>query len=158
MNAASVPDLHALWTAPGVRRYLWSDRVLPLEKTRDLVMQSEYLFDERDLGLWGAYAPEGAIIGFGGFWFFRNDHEIELLYGVDEAHWLRGYGREIAQTVMAYAFDQLALEEVRASTDAANQGSVRLLRKLGFMQDHERGRDPAVLFLRLPRGVYHGPA
>ena len=35
--------LHALWTAPGVRRYLWDDEILPLSRTAEILEQNETL-------------------------------------------------------------------------------------------------------------------
>lgn len=153
LGSADVTALHALWTAPGVRRHLWNDHTLREEQTRDLLMQSEYLFEERGYGLWGGFDAEERMIGFAGYWFFRNEHELELLYGVAEPYWYRGYARELAEAVIAYGFDHLNLGEIRASTTSANAGSVHLLKRLGFMADHERGRGDTTLFFRLPRGV-----
>lgn len=157
LTEMDVGNLHHLWTAPGVRRYLWDDRVMRPEQTRDLIMQSEYLFQERGLGLWGAWLSENEMIGFGGYWLFRDEHELELLYGVAEAWWMQGYAREIAQRLVAYAFDELHLDELRATTDAANLASMRLLRRLGFMPDRQRGAGLKTAYLRLPRGVFEGP-
>jgi RimJ/RimL family protein N-acetyltransferase len=38
----------------------------------------------------------------------------------------------MAEAVIAYCFDSLAMSVVRASTDAANMASIRVLEKLGF--------------------------
>lgn len=154
---ADLAVLHALWTAPGVRRFLWGDRILREEQTRDLLMQSEYLLAERGYGYWGGFDADGRMIGFAGLGFFRSEHELELLYGVAEPHWYQGYAREIAQALVRYGFEHLQLDEIRASTEAANAGSVRLLRRLGFLPDHRGGNGGSTLFFRLPRGVYQGP-
>jgi RimJ/RimL family protein N-acetyltransferase len=105
-----------------------------------------------DYGFWGGFEPGGRLLGFAGYWFFRSEHELELLYGVAEAHWYQGYAREMAQALVGYGFEHLDLVEVRASTEAANTGSVRLLRRLGFLADHQRGAGSSTLFFRLPRG------
>lgn len=156
LGSADVSILHALWTSPGVRRHLWNDHSLREEQTRDLLMQSEYLFEERGYGLWGGFDAENRMIGFAGYWFFRNEHELELLYGVAEPYWYRGYAREMAQTLIGYGFEHLQLGEIRASTEAANAGSVRLLKRLGFLADFQRGAGGQTLFFRLPRGVHEG--
>lgn len=156
LAVADLDALHTLWTAPGVRRYLWGDRILREEQTRDLLMQSEYLLDERGYGYWGAFDAGDHLLGFAGFGFFRSEHELELLYGVAEAHWYQGYAREMAQALIGYGFAHLQLEEIRASTEAANAASVRLLRRLGFVPDRTRGAGGPTLFFRLPRGVHQG--
>ncbi|HKY92970.1 MAG TPA: GNAT family N-acetyltransferase, partial [Nevskiaceae bacterium] len=157
LAADDVDALHRLWTAPGVRKYLWDDRVLRFEQTRDLVMQSGYLYEQRGYGLWGAFDAGGVLVGFCGFWFFRNDHELELLYGVDEGEWLRGYAREMAQAMVGYGFEVLGLTEIRASTDAPNVASQRVLKRLGFVADFERNAPGSkTVYFRLPRGRRDG--
>jgi [ribosomal protein S5]-alanine N-acetyltransferase len=128
-----VDALHALFTSAGVRRFLWDDEVIPIERTRGVVELSQRLFAERGFGLWGAWPPDSShLIGFGAFWPFRDPPEFELLYGVAEPQWGTGYAPEIAQAVLTYCFDTLGLRAVRASTDAGNVASVRVLEKLGF--------------------------
>jgi len=133
LTAADVEDLHALWTAPGVRRYLWDDAVIPREQTAAVVTESEHLFADAGYGLFGARRPSpNELIGFGGYWHFRGAPDPELLYGVAEAEWGRGFATEIAGAVLAHGVERLGFREVRASTDAPNAESARVLEKLGF--------------------------
>lgn len=127
--------LHRLWTAPGVRRYLWDDGIIPPGRTAEVIAASERLFRERGLGLWVAH-PHGGdeLVGFGGFWPFRAPPELELLYGVRESSWGAGYATEIGAALVAFGFDTLGFHRIRASTDAPNTASVRVLLKLGFRQ------------------------
>lgn len=146
-----IEALHQLWTVPAVRRYLWDGHVLGLEQTRDIVMQSTALYAERGYGLWGAFDAEGALIGFCGYWSFRDEHELELLYGVAEPYWLKGYAREMVEPMIAYGFEHLRLSEIRASIDAPNSASLRVLRRQGFLNDSVRNVAGGKLFFRLPR-------
>lgn len=126
-------ELHALWTAPGVRRYLWDDEIIPEARTEEIVSTSAGLFERDGFGLWSARDPQdGALIGFGGFWHFREPPILELLYGVAEPHWTRGHATDIGRGIMAYGFETLRMPVIRASTDEGNIGSVRVLQKLGF--------------------------
>jgi ribosomal-protein-alanine N-acetyltransferase len=125
--------LHHMWITPGVRRYLWDDEIIPIERARDVVEQSERLFRERAFGLWGVWllSPR-SLIGFAGLWPFRDPPELELVYGLAESHWGHGYATEAARAVIEYCFAALDLPAVRASTDAGNTASVRVLDRLGF--------------------------
>jgi len=151
LQEPDIDALHALWTQRGVRRYLWDDRVLSLEQTRDAVMQSAWWFEHQGYGLWGACDADGVLVGFCGYGFFRDEHELELLYGVAEEHWMKGYGREMAEAMVAYGFDSLHLVEIRASTDLPNVASQRTLRRQGFVVDASRKGSDGKLYFRLPR-------
>jgi ribosomal-protein-alanine N-acetyltransferase len=126
--------LHAMFTEPGVRRVIFDDAVIPAEQTTEIIAKSELLFATERLGLWQAHRRQGdpELIGFGGFWYFREPPELELLYGVKDAQRGRGYGREIAAAVVQYGFDVLSMLEIRASTDPAHVDSRRVLEHLGF--------------------------
>ena len=151
LREADIEPLHALWTQPGVRRFLWDDHVLSLEQTRDLVLQNQGWFDRHGYGLWAAHDADGTLVGFCGYGFFRDEHELELLYGVGEPPWMKGYARELAEALVAYGFDTLRLAEIRASTDAPNVASQRVLKRLGFVLDARRQGADHKLFFRLPR-------
>lgn len=153
---ADIEPLHALWTQPGVRRFLWDGRVLSKEQTRDLVMQNQFWHEQHGYGLWAAFDADDTLVGFCGYGFFRDDHELELLYAVDEPHWMKGYAREMTEGLVAYGFDTLRLAEIRASTDAPNLASQRVLKRLGFVQDARRQGADHKLFFRLPRARRDG--
>jgi RimJ/RimL family protein N-acetyltransferase len=130
---ADAETLHALWSSPGVRRFLWDDERIPTARTRAAIEQSRELFAERRFGLWGAWRRDRpALAGFGALWPFRAPPEFELLYGVAENEWGQGYAGEIADAVIGYCFTSLGMPAVRASTDAGNAASIRVLEKLGF--------------------------
>ena len=135
MTHEDAAALHALWTSPGVRRYLWDDEIIPRERTDAAISISQQLFDRHHFGLWLLHERnERALIGFAGLWPFRDEQAFELLYGVDERMWGRGYAVEAARAVIDHAFTQLEMPVIRASTDTGNTASVRVLEKLGFAQ------------------------
>lgn len=73
-------------------RVRWDDAVIPQEQTAEIAVRSAALFAERGFGIWGARLrtamPErGRLAGFGGFWYFRDPPELELLFGVAETLW-----------------------------------------------------------------------
>jgi [ribosomal protein S5]-alanine N-acetyltransferase len=133
VRLADVEALHALWTASGVRRFLWDGEIISIARTSDIVATSERLFRVRRFGLWGAWLPARTqLIGFCGFWHFRDPPELELLFGVRESQWRRGYATEISGAVVEYGFGVVGFDCIRASTDAENVASVRVLEKLEF--------------------------
>ncbi len=133
ITGADTTELQALFARPGVRRFLWDDRIVSAEQTADVVATSGELFTEHRFGLW-ALRREGstAIDGFAGIWPFRDPPEFELLFGVAEPQWGQGYAPEAARAVLEYCGAVLELPMIRASTDAGNTASIKVLEKLGF--------------------------
>jgi RimJ/RimL family protein N-acetyltransferase len=125
--------LHAIFTLPGVRRYIFDDQIISPEQTADIVDTSVELFRERGLGLWMA-TPS---IGFGGFWYFRDPPTLELLYAVTDSEVGRGYGREIARAMVDYGFKTLNMPVICASCDTAHVASRKLLASIGFCLTRE---------------------
>jgi ribosomal-protein-alanine N-acetyltransferase len=150
-----IEALHQLWTTPEVREFLWNGEVVSRERTASIVTESIRLFEEKRSGLWGGFRPnEDSLIGFAGFWYFRDPPELELLYGVANGLWRQGVATELAQAIVSYGFSVLHLSEIQASTDFPNRASQRVLEKLGFLlerRDVVDGLD--TIFYRLPRSV-----
>ena len=133
VQASDTAELHALWITPGVRRFLWDDEIIALEHAAEVVATSAELFARHGFGLWAVRRTgTTAIQGFAGIWPFRDPPEFELLFGVAEPLWGQGYAAEAARAVLAYCSAVLDMPVVRASTDAANVASRRVLDKLGF--------------------------
>lgn len=131
--AGDANPLHDLWSSPAVRRFLWDGEVIPLARTLAVIDQNQRIFGDQGAGLWGVWPTDSPNLGgFAGLWPFRDPPELELLYGVSEHLWGRGYATEVAQAVIAHCFGSFDMPVVRASTDAANTASIRVLDKLGF--------------------------
>jgi len=123
----------ALWQQPGVRRYLWDDRIITPDQALDPLRVSERDFLERRFGLWGLHLPENpALLGFCGLRAAELMAEPELLFALDDGYTGRGLAWEAARAVLQHAFDELELPAVGAAIDAPNVRSSRLLEKLGM--------------------------
>ena len=130
--------LHEVFTQPGVRRFIFDDQLIAADQTADIIARSQALFATEQFGLWLAHArSDGALVGFGAFWYFRDPPELELLYGVDDAVVGRGYGREIVRAVVQHGFDTLKMPLIHASTDVAHARSRALLEDLGFLFERQ---------------------
>ena len=67
LTCAQIEPVHALWTEPEVRQYLWDDEVISLDIARDHLRGSERDFRERGFGLWGLHTGSaGPLAGFCG--------------------------------------------------------------------------------------------
>jgi RimJ/RimL family protein N-acetyltransferase len=138
VHIAEAAELHALLVHEDVRRYLTDGVAMSRAWVDGIIRESTASFAARGLGLWSA-REHGVprIIGLTGFRDFYTPPIFELLYAVQPSHWHRGFATEMAQAAIDYAFRHAGLHAVRASTDAPNQASLRVLERLG-MRPHGR--------------------
>ena len=95
-----IDPLHALWTHPDVRRYLWDDEII----SRDVVVAEVHAelerFRERGFGQFAVREPGSEqVVGFCGFREFHDPPRLELLFGLHPGVWGRGYAQEAARAV-----------------------------------------------------------
>lgn len=130
-----VDGLHALWTEPDVRRYLWDDVVIPREQAAEVVASMVDSAAQSGFGMWCLHEREGdgRLIGFCGFRFLPDSTEIELLYGLDRFAWGRGLATEASRAALRYAFGTLRVPRVYAGADAPNAKSFEVMRRLGMV-------------------------
>jgi RimJ/RimL family protein N-acetyltransferase len=119
---------------------------LSSEETAGFVERMELSFEHRGYGLWAVEAPgEAPFIGAVGLLAVGSDlpfaPAVEVGWRLARAHWGRGLGSEAASAAIAYAFDELRLPALLAYTAERNDGSRRLMERLGMR------RDPAEDFL-----------
>ncbi|MFD6228891.1 GNAT family N-acetyltransferase [Streptomyces sp. NPDC060232] len=87
---------------------------------------AEELFD-----VW-AVRRDGRLVGHAEI---KRTDEVdghEIIYALAPEAWGCGLGTEIAEAVVAYAFDRLGLTEVHATVAAPNTASLSLLTRIGF--------------------------
>lgn len=139
LRAGDLRALHAHWTEPDVRRYLWDGRVISSAEVREIIDTSARLFDERGAGLWGIWLVDSpGLLGCGGFWYFHEPPELELVLSLSRHGWGRGLGQEAAGALLDRAFDVLQWTTVQASADAPNGASLQLMHRLGMRPAGER--------------------
>lgn len=63
---------------------------------------------------------------------FQNQKILELGYIIDNAYWRKGFGFEVCNALIRYAFDQLETVKIVARMYAENIGSVSLSEKIGM--------------------------
>jgi [ribosomal protein S5]-alanine N-acetyltransferase len=78
---------------------------------------------------------EGQLIGKAGLWRFP---EIGFILHPD--HWGRGFASEALGFVLCRAFEVHGLPKVDADVDPRNEGSLKLLRRLGFRETGRKER------------------
>ena len=128
--AADREALHALWTEPAVRRFLWDDRVIDLVTVDGVIERSTASFAAEGFGLFALREPERAVL-LGAVGIYRlREGEPELIYSLATACFGRGLATEASRAVIADVFERLGFTRVLARTDPPNLASIAVMRRL----------------------------
>lgn len=149
----NLETLHALWTDPQVRKFLWDDIVIVKEATQAVLASSRSSFEEHGFGFWNVLLTKTRqFAGFCGLRFVDETPEVEILYGLWPEFWGKGFATEAAQAVLRYGFEGCDLDRIVAGTDPPNAASLRVIERLG-MKFHRRDRRNAldVIYYSLKR-------
>ena len=134
----------ALFQNPAVRQYLLDDRLVDADWVAREIEGSQRRFSRGSVGLFVARVrgTHGAMAGVGGLRPYTGTG-LEILYAVDPAAAGKGLASEMVEGVLDYCFDIAKMERVRATIDAPNRSSLRLVDRLGFRY---AGKKPAERF------------
>ncbi len=76
----------------------------------------------------------GVLVGCVGLRLSKDRKSAELGYWIGRAHWRQGYALEAVRRVAEWAFASLPIAQLQAVVAADNDGSLAVLRHLGFEQ------------------------
>lgn len=122
--------LHALWTAPEVRRYLWDDIVISRETAAE-VLETHFAFESLGIGCWKVDTGSGTT-GFCGFRLIGDGPDIELLYALKGELQGKGLATEACAAALDHLWRNTTYQKVYARTDPPNQRSLGVMRRLGM--------------------------
>ena len=152
LTADDLAATHALWTNPGVRKYLWDDVVIHEDQAAEVVAASERHFQQFGYGLWAVSERPGdpRLMGVCGF----RPSEAEGRSSCSGSGRDTGAGacQRVRVCAACYVFEILQCPSVVAATDVPNDSSIRALRRLGMTLERQgmlNGFD--TLFFRLSR-------
>jgi len=130
--------LHAFFTQPDVRRFLWDDLVVSRDTVQALIAASLASFSAVGFGQWVAEDRKTCgLVGFCGLREVSEAAEIEILYALVRERWGEGLATEAGNAVLSHAFLRLGLPRVVGRTDSPNLASVRVLERLGLQFEGE---------------------
>jgi len=99
---------------------------------------------------------DGEFIGFVGLNEPRFRPGVEIGWRLTRSAWGNGYATEAARAVLAFAFDELRLDEVISFTSTTNVASQRVMERIGMTHDPADDFDhPNVTDERLRRHVLY---
>ena len=138
-RASDLDDLYAIRSLPEVVRYLYGD-VRSRQEVEELLAEHATrtsLNEDGDaLVLAAERRDDSRVIGDVILWLRSREHlqgEIGFAFHPDAQG--RGYAREAATELLRIAFGPLGLHRVYGRTDARNDASAALMRRLGMRQE-----------------------
>jgi len=116
--------------------------VLSQEETLTSVIKIQSHFKKHAFGLFAVeLISTKTFIGFVGLKYFSFDSHftpsVELAWRLSWDNWGQGLATEAAQKVTQYGFETLGLPEILAITAKNNQGSRRVMEKLGMFTNED---------------------
>jgi RimJ/RimL family protein N-acetyltransferase len=137
MTPADAPFLRALLNEPSFLRFIGDRGVRTDDDARAYVADGPAAsYAEHGFGLYLVTLREdGTPIGICGLLRRPTLDAADLGYAFLPAHRSRGYARESASAVVAYARRDLGLDRLLAITSPDNDASIRVLEALGFRFD-----------------------
>jgi ribosomal-protein-alanine N-acetyltransferase len=111
-----------------------------LAEAQALLERLDQRFTDRDTIRWAIELVEhGRMIGTAGLLRFDFAHRhAEVGYEIARQWWGRGLTPEAVLAVIRYGFSVLGLHRIEAGVLPGNHASVRVLQKLGFLEEGTR--------------------
>ncbi|MEP7340583.1 MAG: GNAT family N-acetyltransferase [Acidobacteriota bacterium] len=138
-SLAYAEELHRMWIEPSMRKFLWDDKIIPMETVTEIIEARGKTFFQNGLGYWMISLKETSQpVGFCGLRHFHfedepaNADEVEILYGLTAAYCGKGLATEASVEVLRYGFVELGLMCIYAGADPPNRDSFRVMERLGM--------------------------
>ena len=136
LREADVAALFGIHSDPEVMRYwdapIWQSD----ERGRAMVARDLDLATGDYLRLGIELAASGKLLGTCALWGINAQcRRAEIGFILGSGNWGHGYMHEALSALLGYAFAALDLNRIEADTDARNERSARVLRRLGFSQE-----------------------
>jgi ribosomal-protein-alanine N-acetyltransferase len=134
------PDLYRFLSDPEGQKYDPGLFTQDLAEAQELVGKIGGRFAARQSIGWGIQLRgENHLVGCLGFSFWeRAYYKADLGYTVARTHWRCGIATEAIRALMQFGFETLHLHRINVDTRIDNIASVRLMQKLGFIQEGVR--------------------
>lgn len=137
-----VDSFYRIYAEPSITEYmenLFVDRDEEIAYTKDY-MEKVYAF--YGYGMWTVLEKEGGeVIGRAGI-SWREGYDLPELGFVFGVPWQgKGYAYEVCNAILAFAKEELLMEQVQALVQPGNGRSLRLCEKLGFVRRGETEMD-----------------
>jgi ribosomal-protein-alanine N-acetyltransferase len=136
-RAEDADAMFALFADPDVMRYWSRPPMTTRGEAEGLIAEIQDAFDQRAMINWVVTRRgDDSVIGTCTLFRFEPRHRrAEIGYALHRDHWGQGLAAEAVTLSLDWAFRTLALHRIEADIDPRNDGSRRLLQRLGFASE-----------------------
>lgn len=132
-QASDAEAYYRLNSNPEVMRYLGGESLCADVDTARAAIINYPDWELYNIGRWAAVLREtGEVIGFAGLKYLPEFDHVDLGYRLLPEHWGKGLATEAARACLRYGFESLGLSQIVGYTDPQNEGSQRVLQKVGM--------------------------
>ncbi|GAB3268098.1 GNAT family N-acetyltransferase [Chitinimonas naiadis] len=141
-RAQDLDDFAALTANADVMRWVGDGSLLSREATADWIEKANGNLARWGYGTHAVTARDGGtVMGWAGL--IHTDNALlparaEIIYALKPDCWGKGYATELAGAMTDWAWRHTALDDIIATVDPTNLGSLAVLGKLGFLPLLER--------------------
>ena len=134
LGADDAPFILELLNEPSFLRFIGDKGVRTLEDAREYIRKGPVdSYDRRGFGLYLTRLKDGEVpIGICGLVKRETLEDVDIGFAFLPQFWSKGYAFESARAVLRHGREVIGLDRIVAITNPENQGSIRLLEKLGL--------------------------
>ena len=137
ITGTDAPEVFAMRGSPEVMRYADRDPASSLTEVKEWITNMDRVQQKNETIMWGI-TLHGAdtLIGTIGYWHLQpQHHRAEIAYMLMPACQGKGLMTEAITEVTRYAFEKIKLHSIEANVNPANQASIAVLEKTGFVRE-----------------------
>jgi len=129
--------LYVILSTEEVMRYYGSDPLLAVYEAKNVIAYFKNQFQQGKAIRWAICDREtNELVGTIGFHNWTPQYfRAEIGFEVAPNHWRRGVAHEAASAVIRHGFDEFKFHRISALVAPENEGSNRLVQKLGFTEE-----------------------
>jgi len=137
LHLSDAKSLFAILADEEVTRFYDDEAFTEISQAREQLESWASGFDVRRCVRWGITLREdGNVIGTCGYYGFHGWHtRASIGYELARSHWRQGIMTEALGAVIEFGFREVGLNRIQAVVMPENEGSDKLLEKLGFRRE-----------------------
>ena len=120
-----------------VMKYLDRKKFTTIDEAYAMIDRIDNSFNNNEGITWKiTYRNSDALLGTLGLWRIEKEHHrAEIGYMLHHPYWSKGVMNEVGNVVLDYGFNVLNLHSIEGQVNPANEASIKLLEKLGFVRE-----------------------